>query len=97
MESSSVLSFIFRVKSNAVKELREGDSYGSSVELMIHQDINEIPSPRVPPKDVGIKSASIPVYFDLETTGLGKWYTNVDLRLRATLIMLVTNERSITD
>lgn len=61
-----------RVKSNAVKELREGDSYGSSVELMIHQDINEIPSPRVPPKDVGIKSASIPVYFDLETTGLGR-------------------------
>lgn len=61
-----------RVKSNAVKELREGDSYGSSVELMIHQDINEIPYPRVPPKDVGIKSASIPVYFDLETTGLGR-------------------------
>lgn len=55
-----------------MKELREGDSYGSSVVLMIHQDIKEIPSPRVPPKDVGIKSASIPVYFDLETTGLGK-------------------------
>eukprot|EP00105_Crassostrea_gigas_P043178 XP_019927326.1 PREDICTED: uncharacterized protein LOC105339156 [Crassostrea gigas] len=39
---------------------------------MIHQDIKEIPSPRVPPKDVGIKSASIPVYFDLETTELGR-------------------------
>nr|XP_034328683.1 uncharacterized protein LOC105337269 isoform X1 [Crassostrea gigas] len=60
------------VKSNAVKELREGDSYGSSVELMIHQDIKEIPSPRVPPKNVGIESASIPVYFDLETTGLSR-------------------------
>lgn len=71
-------TFLFRVKSNAVKELREEDSYGSSVELMVHQDIKEIPSPRVPLKDVGIKSASIPVYFDLETTGLSKYYTNVD-------------------
>lgn len=61
-----------------MKELRKGDSYGSSVELMIHQDIKEIPSPRVPPKDVGIKSASITVYLDSETVGLSKYYTNVD-------------------
>lgn len=65
-------SFLLRVKSNAVKKLREGDSYGCSVELMNHQDKEEISFPRVPPKYVGIQSASMPVYFDLETTGLSK-------------------------
>lgn len=52
---------------------------------------------RVLLKDVGIKLVLIFVYFDLEIIGLGKWYINVDLRLRVILIMLVINEWSIID
>lgn len=64
------LFFIYRSKSFAASELREGDSYSSGVALISH-DITEIPAPRIPPMDVEIPVDVPYVCFDLETTGLG--------------------------
>ncbi|XP_062596747.1 uncharacterized protein LOC134258225 [Saccostrea cucullata] len=59
-------------KSNAVSELREGESYSSSVDLKTQPDITEIPPPRRPPVEGTLSAVTKPVYFDLETTGLGR-------------------------
>ena len=60
------------------KETREGVTYKTSVDLADSPvDIDVIPPPRFPPsEEVVEKVKATEVFFDLETTGLGKKIEN---------------------
>ena len=66
----------FRVQSNSSKETREGPTYSSGIGLSLQSDAmdTEIPPPKPVPTDMPLevsKEHSM-VFYDLETTGLGK-------------------------
>lgn len=70
---------IQRLQKSSCQETREGKTYSPEVDVCGEEaDLTFIPSPcpspvRVP---VNISSDHVPVYFDLETTGLGLFYNN---------------------
>lgn len=74
----NVLS-IKRLQKSSCQETREGKTYSPEVDVCGEEaDLTFIPPPcpspvRVP---VNISSEHVPVYFDLETTGLGMFYNN---------------------
>ncbi|VDI75087.1 Hypothetical predicted protein [Mytilus galloprovincialis] len=62
-----------RIKKNTVKELCEGLSYSSAIDLQDHQDITEIPSAPSPPiENCHIQETAKLVCFDFETTSLAR-------------------------
>ena len=71
-QSIQVLTF-FRLRSNACQEKREETTHSSEVGLSDkHSD--KIPPPRFQPSKEPVlfsPQSHIPVYFDLETTGIG--------------------------
>ena len=62
-----------RMSSQKSAEVREGPTYETSVSLTAPRDLSSIPAPLAPPtpSPVADKRQQL-VYFDLETTDLGK-------------------------
>ncbi|VDI77010.1 Hypothetical predicted protein, partial [Mytilus galloprovincialis] len=70
-----------RTQINMSKEIREGTCYQSGISSSsVNEDvIEEIPAPKASPfsEPLTVPAAVKPVFFDLESTGLGNTFTNI--------------------
>ena len=77
--------FVFRLQKSACLETREGVTYATEVDIENPEsDISEIPAPNLYPakEPVYVLPEHVPVYFDLETTGLGMINTRLCYQIR---------------